>query len=116
MDIHKTFIVAYTATADSNGFTGSLQDQVRLVMTVPSIQRSSAIPIISEIGVDMSVFPTDKHLCSWAGVVPGDNQSAGKKKYPNHFWKHVYKGFNLRMCLGSCPNAWLLLVKVLLEN
>ena len=56
------------------------QDQIKLLMTVPGIQRSSAISLISEIGVDMSVFPTAKHLCSWAGVVPQNDQSAGKKK------------------------------------
>lgn len=56
------------------------QPQLSLVMTVPGIQRSSAVSIISEIGVDMSVFPTAKHLCSWAGVVPQNDQSAGKKK------------------------------------
>ena len=56
------------------------QPQIELVMTVPGIQRSSATSIISEIGVDMTVFPTAKHLCSWAGLVPQNNQSAGKKK------------------------------------
>ena len=54
--------------------------QVELIMTVPGIQLFSAISIISEIGVDMSVFPTAKHLCSWAGLVPQNNESAGKKK------------------------------------
>jgi transposase len=49
-------------------------------MTVPGIQSFSAIGIISEIGVDMSVFPTSKHLCSWAGLTPQNNESAGKKK------------------------------------
>ena len=56
------------------------QPQIELVMTVPGIQRFSAISILSEIGVDMSVFPTAKHLCSWAGLVPQNDQSAGKKK------------------------------------
>jgi len=54
--------------------------QIELVMTVPGIQLISAITVISEIGVDMSVFPTAKHLCSWAGLVPQNNESAGKKK------------------------------------
>ena len=54
--------------------------QLELVMTVPGIQSYSAIGIISEIGVDMSVFPTSKHLCSWAGLTPQNNESAGKKK------------------------------------
>lgn len=54
--------------------------QLNIVMTVPGIQSFSAIGIISEIGVDMSVFPTSKHLCSWAGLTPQNNESAGKKK------------------------------------
>lgn len=54
--------------------------QVDLVLTVPGIQLDSAIAIVSEIGVDMSVFPTAKQLCSWAGLVPQNNESAGKKK------------------------------------
>jgi len=56
------------------------QPQIDLLLTVPGIQLSSAITIISEIGVDMSVFPTAKQLCSWAGLVPQNNESAGKKK------------------------------------
>jgi len=54
--------------------------QMELVMTVPGVQLFSAISIIAEIGVDMSVFPTAKHLCSWAGLVPQNDESAGKKK------------------------------------
>ena len=54
--------------------------QLGLVMTAPGIQSFAAIGIISEIGVDMSVFPTSKHLCSWAGLTPQNNESAGKKK------------------------------------
>lgn len=54
--------------------------QLNLVMTVPGIQSFAAIGVISEIGVDMSVFPTSKHLCSWAGLTPQNNESAGKKK------------------------------------
>lgn len=54
--------------------------QLELVLTVPGIQLFSAVAIIAEIGVDMSVFPTVKHLCSWAGLVPQNNESAGKKK------------------------------------
>lgn len=54
--------------------------QIELVSTVPGIKSFSAIAIISEIGVDMSVFSTSKHLCSWAGLTPQNNESAGKKK------------------------------------
>ena len=54
--------------------------QIDLVLTVPGIQTFSAIAIIAEIGTDMSVFETSRHLCSWAGLTPQNDQSAGKKK------------------------------------
>ena len=54
--------------------------EIDLVCTVPGIATFSAISVIGEIGVDMSVFPTSKHLCSWAGLTPQNDQSAGKKK------------------------------------
>lgn len=47
---------------------------------LPGIGRISAEQIIAEIGVDMSRFPTANNLCAWAGLVPGDNESAGKRK------------------------------------
>jgi transposase len=50
--------------------------------TIPGIGVTAAAAIIGEIGVDMNKFPTAEHFCSWAGVTPGDNQSAGKKKVP----------------------------------
>jgi transposase len=54
--------------------------EIELICTVPGISTFSAISIIGEIGVDMSVFQTSKHLCSWAGLTPQNDQSAGKKK------------------------------------
>jgi len=54
--------------------------QINLVVTVPGIQTFSAIAVIGEVGVDMSVFETSRHLCSWAGLAPQNDQSAGKKK------------------------------------
>jgi transposase len=55
--------------------------QLKLILTVPGIRDPfTAASIISEIGVDMSVFPTVGQLCSWAGLVPQNNESAGKKK------------------------------------
>jgi transposase len=53
---------------------------VELLCTIPGVQRRNAECIIAEIGVDMSVFPTDKHLASWAGQCPGNDQSAGKRR------------------------------------
>ena len=58
--------------------------QLELVMTVPGIQAFAAIGIISEIGVDMSVFPTSKHLCSWAGLTPQNNESTGRRSALRH--------------------------------
>ncbi len=54
--------------------------QIDIIASAPGIDTFSAITIISEIGVDMSVFPTDKNLNSWAGLTPQNNESAGKKK------------------------------------
>ncbi len=53
---------------------------VELLCTIPGVQRRTAEVIIAEIGVDMAVFPTDKHLASWAGMCPGNDQSAGKRR------------------------------------
>lgn len=47
---------------------------------LPGIAKTSAQQIIAEIGVDMTRFPSADHLCSWAGICPGNNQSAGKRK------------------------------------
>jgi hypothetical protein len=54
--------------------------QMNLVLTAPGIKDFAAATIIGEIGVDMSVFETSRHLCSWAGLTPQNDQSAGKKK------------------------------------
>ena len=53
---------------------------VELLCTIPGVQRRTAEVIIAEIGVDMQVFPTDKQLASWAGMCPGNDQSAGKRR------------------------------------
>jgi transposase len=51
-----------------------------LLQSIPGVKDKAAKTIIAEIGVDMSVFPTSQHLSSWAGLCPGNNESAGKKK------------------------------------
>jgi transposase len=55
------------------------QTEIDLLDTIPGIDKESAIGIISEIGIDMTVFPDAEHLSSWAGMSPGNNESAGKK-------------------------------------
>ena len=56
------------------------ENYINLLMTIPGIDRNSAITIISEIGTDMSQFKNHYRLASWAGLAPGCNESAGKKK------------------------------------
>lgn len=52
---------------------------VRRLCTIPGVDYLTACAIVAEIGVDMSVFPTADHLASWAGLCPGNNESAGKR-------------------------------------
>lgn len=56
------------------------QQEVELLVEIPGIQKKTAEVIISEIGVDMSRFPTEAQISSWTGISPGNNESAGKKK------------------------------------
>jgi len=53
--------------------------EIELLDTIPGVDRRAAELILSEIGPDMSRFPTDAHLASWGGVCPGQRESAGKK-------------------------------------
>jgi len=53
---------------------------VELLCTIQGVQRRTAEVIIAEIGLDMSVFPDPKHLASWAGMCPGNHQSAGRRR------------------------------------
>ena len=48
--------------------------------TIPGIDRVGAISIVAETGGDMSRFPSAEHLCSWAAICPGQNESAGKRR------------------------------------
>ena len=53
---------------------------VTLLVTIPGVSDRTAQVILAEIGADMSRFPTAGHLASWAGMCPGNNESAGKRK------------------------------------
>src|SRR4051794_31493546 len=52
-----------------------------VLVSIPGIERRTAEVVIAEIGTDMSRFPTSRHLASWAGLSPGNNESAGKRKH-----------------------------------
>lgn len=60
--------------------TAPFRDLIGLLCTIPGIAKLSATIILAEIGRDMSRFPTAGHLVSWAGLCPGQNESAGKRK------------------------------------
>ncbi len=56
------------------------REEIELLDSIPGVNETGAAVMIAELGTDMSVFPTDNHVSSWAGVSPGNNESAGKKK------------------------------------
>ena len=56
------------------------RQEVELLQSIPGVARETATCLIAEVGTDMSVFPDQKYLSSWAGMCPGNNVSAGKKK------------------------------------
>jgi hypothetical protein len=53
---------------------------IELLKGVPGFNQKTVEDLVAEIGFDMSVFPTEKHLASWSGMSPGNNESGGKKK------------------------------------
>lgn len=63
-----------------NGQMEKYDQAIAAIYEVPGIGPQSAQVILAEIGLDMSRFPTAAHLSSWAGVSPGNNESAGKRK------------------------------------
>lgn len=79
---HHNFIESLITKVDAcvNTMVEKYDSQIDLLCTIPGIERNSAITIISEIGVNMDQFTSSKRLCCWAGLAPGSNESAGKKK------------------------------------
>ena len=78
------------------------QQELAILQTAPGIRSDfTAIGIISEIGTNMEAFLSAKHLCSWAGLTPTNNESAGKKKSVR-----VSKaGCYIKPLLVQCANA-----------
>jgi transposase len=75
-------------------------EQAARLQTIPGIGKRTAEVIIAEIGVDMSRFPTAAHLASWAGLCPGNHESAGK-----HRSGKARKG-NAALRTALCEAAW----------
>ena len=78
---HLDFVKQLIADLDQTiaGMVEPFENAIALLCTIPRVDRNIAITIISEIGTDMSQFPSSKRLCCWAGLTPGNNQSAGEK-------------------------------------
>lgn len=79
---HMDYITSTISDIDSmiDSLVEPYENAVQLLCTIPGVDRSSAITIISEIGTDTTQFSNSKRLCCWAGLTPGNNESAGKKK------------------------------------
>jgi len=75
--------------------------QLTLLQEIPGVDWTLAAVIIAELGVDMSVFPTVTQLTSWAGMCPGNNESAGKRKSGRIPKGNVY----LKTALVEAANA-----------
>jgi len=63
-----------------NGEMKAYEQAIKAIDEIPGVATRSAQVILSEIGLDMNRFPTDAHFASWAGLSPGNNESAGKRK------------------------------------
>ena len=75
--------------------------QQALLQEIPGVDRTVAAVIIAEMGIDMSVFTSVSQLASWAGVCPGNNESAGKRKSSRIPKGNVY----LKTALVEAANA-----------
>jgi transposase len=54
-------------------------DVIERLCTIPGVDRTTARVLIAELGTDMTQFPTAAHVASWAGLCPGNAESAGKR-------------------------------------
>ena len=79
-DIHSCESIIAELTLRIREMLSPYENVLELLKEVPGLGTKSTEDLIAEIGLDMSVFPTEKHLASWSGVSPGNNESAGKKK------------------------------------
>lgn len=79
----------------------SYENYIQLLMTIPGVSRKSAIIIISELGIDVSQWSSARKLAAWAGLAPGCNESAGKKKSV----KISKAGIYLKPCLVQVAHA-----------
>ena len=71
--------IAHYDTLISQGLA-DVHDRILMLMTIPGIDHPSACAILIELGPDIHVFPSHRHCAAWAGLCPGNNESAGKRR------------------------------------
>jgi transposase len=90
-----------TIDAQVEANVGPFRTAVELIVSIPGIKNLSVHVIVSEIGIDMSRFPSAAHLISWACICPRNDESAGKRRSTR-----VRKGANwLKTTLVQCALA-----------
>jgi transposase len=103
--LHLTHVDQLTASIDGldeevDRLIAPFAEQHRRLTTIPGVGKRNAEVIIAEIGVDMSRFPTAAHLASWAGICPGNHESAGKRRTGK-----ARKG-DAALRAALCESAW----------
>jgi transposase len=66
--------------AEIDAYLKEKEEKIILLQSIPGVSKQVACGIIAEIGTDMEQFISYKHMASWAGICPGNNESAGKKR------------------------------------
>lgn len=79
-DIVQLEVLIAEVTLRITEFLSGYEDALNLLYKIPGLNKKTVEDLIAEIGVNMEVFPSENHLASWAGMCPGNNESAGKKK------------------------------------
>jgi len=77
------------------------QDRLDLLLTIPGVSLISACVIIAELGIDMTVWPTAKHLSAWGGVSPGCRESGGKTRKAKTRKGNPYVCTTMVECAGA---------------
>ena len=79
-DIEQTQKLIDDLSTRIKNLLSKYDNALELLKEIPGFNTKVVEDLVSEIGLDMSHFPSEKHLTSWAGLSPGNNESAGKKK------------------------------------
>ena len=99
LDYLEEMIAALTGEVEQR--LAPFAPKAQLLCTIPGVGARNSQVIIAELGPDMDRFSTDRHAASWAGICPGNNESAGKRRSGRPRRGNPY----LRVALTECANA-----------